>query len=523
MRRTLHIIVAASLLAAFATTAGAQPAKTDGGLIEGTATNGVTAYKGIPFAAAPVGDLRWRAPQPPAPWQGVRKADAFGPACPQDQSFNKFIGLPELPTSEDCLYLNVWTPAKSSGAKLPVMVWIYGGGFTGGATGLPTYDGAHLASKGVVLVSIGYRIGALGYLAHPELDAESGGHGSGTYGLMDQIAGLKWVQKNIAAFGGDPAKVTIFGESAGGYSVSMLAYSPKARGLFARVIAESGANFHPPKVTADEGGVSAPALALAEKQGTDFLGKIGAKSIAEARKVSPAAIMKAQGPELGAFWPALDGNVLPGDEYVAYEHGAYNDTPALIGTNEDEGAVFVRQATVDEYTRMVKAQYGNKASAILAAYPAMTDAQALRAQRDLFADTAFVWPTYAWAHLQSANGKSAVFEYRWTHRPPNYDKFPMLKDVKASHGSEIDYVFGNGDKSWTDSDRKISDELETYWIDFAKTGDPNGGGLPTWPAYTDAKPAVMKLDVTPEPIALPEMSRIKALDDYYAWRREQAK
>jgi para-nitrobenzyl esterase len=275
-------------------------------------------------------------------------------------------------------------------------------------------------------------------------------------------------------------------------------------------------------VSADEGGLSIPTLALAEVHGRSFLEKIGARSIADARKVSAAEIMKAQGPELAVFWPALDGNVLPGDEYVAYEHGDYNNTPALIGTNEDEGAVFVRQAILAGYTAMVRKGYGEKADAILAAFPATNDAQALRAQRDLMSDTAFVWPTYAWAKLQSADGKSSVFEYRWTHRPPNYDRFPMLKDVKASHGSEIDYVFGNGDPSWTDADRKVSDEIESYWINFAKSGDPNGGGRPAWPAYSNAHPSVMKMDVAPEPITLPEMPRLKVLDDYYAWRRAQA-
>jgi len=520
MRLTLISACTAALLS-FVATADATPVKTDSGLVEGTTVNGITAYKGIPFAAPPIGDLRWRAPQPAPPWTGVRKADALAPACVQDQSFNKFIGLPELPLSEDCLYLNVWTPAQSANAKLPVMVWIYGGAFVGGATGYPLYDGAHLAGKGVVIVTIAYRVGAFGFLAHPELDTESGGLGSGTFGLMDQIAGLQWVQRNIAAFGGDPSNVTIFGESAGGYSVSMLAYSPKAKGLFARVIAESGANFHPAKMSADDAGLSLLGLGLADKNGVSFLQKIGANSIATARKIPAADIMKAQGPGFAAFWPVLDGNILPGDEYAAYQRGDYNDTPALIGTNEDEGAVFVREATLVSYTDMVRKGYGANADAILAAYPASNDATALRAQRDLFSDTAFVWPTYAWAQLQSANGKSHVFEYRWTHRPPSYDKFPMMKDLKASHGSEIAYVFGNAEAGWTDADRKVSDAIETYWINFARTGDPNGAGAAAWPAYSVAAPTVMKLDVMPEQTTLPNGARLKVLDDYYAWRRGQ--
>jgi len=520
MRLTLISACTAALLS-FVATADATPVKTDSGLVEGTTVNGITAYKGIPFAAPPIGDLRWRAPQPAAPWTGVRKADAQAPACIQDQSVNKFIGLPELPLSEDCLYLNVWTPAQSPNARLPVMVWIYGGGFTGGASGYPVYDGAHLAGKGVVLVSIAYRVGAFGFLAHPDLDKESG-RGSGTYGLMDQIAGLQWVQKNIAAFGGDPNNVTIFGESAGGYSVSMLAASPKAKGLFAHVIAESGANFAPAKTSGDEGGFNLDSQAIGDAQGTAFLQKIGAKSIAEARKISADTIIKAQGPQLAVFWPVLDDNVLPGDEYALYEQGKYNATPALIGFNEDEGAVFVREATLASHQQNVRKGYGEKADAILAAYPATDDATALRAERDMFSDTGFVWPTYAWARLQSAAGTNPVYVYEWTHRPPGYDKFPMMKDMKASHGSEIAYVFGNAEAGWTDADRKASDAIETYWINFARTGNPNGGGVAEWPAYSNASPTVMRIDVSPETIPLPNMARLKVLDDYYAWRRGQS-
>jgi para-nitrobenzyl esterase len=502
--------------------AGAAPVKTEGGLVEGTVQDGIAVYKGVPFAAPPVGDLRWRAPGPVVAWSGVKKSDAYAPACEQDESLNAFIGFPVLPLSEDCLYLNVWTPAKSPSERLPVMVWIYGGGFTGGATAFPTYDGASLAHKGVIVVSVAYRVGAFGFLAHPELDRESSAHASGTYGLMDQIAGLKWVKANVAAFGGDPGNVTIFGESAGGISVSMLAASPKAKGLFARAISESGGSFAATKQTGKEGGMNVPSLALAEKQGTEFVAKLGAKSIAEARKVSADTIVKAAGPALGTFWPALDGDVLVDDQYRMYQAGNYNDVPVLIGTNADEGSLFVRSATVASFTDSIRAGYGDHADSLLKVYPAADDKQALKSGRDVFRDTAFAWHTWAWARLQSGAGKSKVFVYYFTHRPP-YPDNPLFKDAGASHGAEIAYVFGNQPamEPWSAADRQVSDALQTYWTNFARTGDPNGGGVPAWPAFAGSDPQVMQLDAAPTPIAVPNVEQLKVLEDYYAWRRNQ--
>src|SRR5690606_9361486 len=297
------------------------------------------------------------------------RADAFGPSCMQAESMMAFLGAPPV-ISEDCLYLNVWTPARSANERLPVMVWIYGGGFAAGSTASPAYDGTQLAKKGVVLVSVAYRVGAFGFLAHPELSAESG-TGSGNYGLLDLIAGLEWVRDNIAAFGGDPGNVTIFGESAGGYAVSMLAASPLAAGLFHKAISESGASFAPPRTGALATGMNMATLAVAEAEGKAFLERLGATNIAAARALDAAAIQQAQGPGLGTgFWPVADGHVLLGDSYALYAQGRFNDTPILIGTNSDEGALFVQQAQVSpaDFEAQVRAQFGERADAILAAY-----------------------------------------------------------------------------------------------------------------------------------------------------------
>src|ERR1700733_2389908 len=285
-----------------------KPLHTPSGLLQSTMEDGITVYKGIPFAAPPLGDLRWRAPESPAEWTGVRDASKFAPVCIQVPIVNAVLGMDAVTTSEDCLYLNVWTPAKSANDRLAVMVWIYGGGFTIGGTSIAGYNGANLAKKGVVVVSVAYRLGKLGFLAHPQLTAEQGGH-SGNYGLLDQIAGLQWVKHNIAAFGGDPSRVTIFGESAGGISVSMLAASPLAKGLFHGAISESGGNFAPQR-QANEGGEYMDSLATGEKNGVALLAKLGAASIADARKRSAVDVLKSSPSALGGSWPIFDGYVL---------------------------------------------------------------------------------------------------------------------------------------------------------------------------------------------------------------------
>jgi para-nitrobenzyl esterase len=380
-------------------------------------------------------------------------------------------------------------------------------------------DGTKLAQKGVVLVSTAYRVGAFGFMAHPELSRESS-KGSGTYGLQDMIAGLRWVKENIARFGGDPSRVTIFGESAGGIAVSMLAASPAAKGLFHRAISESGGSFAPPRA-ANEAGQAVPTLAAAEANGKNFVESLGAKDIKAARALSAEQIQKAMGSGggLGRFWPAADGHVLPGDQYELYEAARFNDTPVLIGTNSDEGAMFVRGAvTPAAFEQQIRSGYGPHADAILKVYPHATDKEAHRSTKDVFRETAFAWHTWAWAKLQSQKGKSKAYAYYFDYRTP-------ATPDGANHAAEIAFVFRNLEmmgKPATDA-VALSDLVSSYWVNFAKTGDPNGPGLPAWPAFTVKDQQVMFLDPAPAAKPVPNIEKIKVFDGYFLWRREQAK
>ena len=522
------LAICAALVAAsvsFVSPVGAQVKDVDvtGGKVSGVVANGIVSFKGIPFAAPPVGALRWKSPQPLQSWTGVKQASEYGPSCMQDANFAKIFGA-TAPIREDCLYLNVWTPAKSAGDKLPVMVWIYGGGFIGGMTSVPAYDGTRLAEKGVVLVSVAYRLGVFGFLAHPELSKESG-KGSGNYGLQDMIAGLQWVKANIAKFGGDPSRVTIFGESAGGIAVSMLAASPAAKGLFARAISESGGNFGPPRF-ANEGGANVPPLKVAEASGQAFLGKLGANDIKTARELPAEKLQAAVGPGLeGGFWPVFDRDVLPGDQYELYQAKRFNDTAVLIGTNSDEGALFAPPgATPAMFESFVRPSYGKHADAVLAAYPHATNEEAAKASRDLLRDSLFGWPTWAWAMLQAQKGTGKAFVYYFDHRPPQSPN-------GANHGSEIGYVFKNLGSGGAlglagpprPEDLAMSDLVSSYWVNFARTGDPNGPGLPAWPAFSATAQSAMHLDTKSSARPVPNMTQLKALDGYFAWRREEAK
>jgi para-nitrobenzyl esterase len=511
----LGAVVAVALLVAAPAQSQVRQVTVTGGRVSGVVAGGIASFKGIPFAAPPVGALRWKAPQPVKPWTGVKRATAYAPSCVQDAMFSKMFGAPPA-SSEDCLYLNVWTPAKTAAAKLPVMVWIYGGAFVGGQTSIPTYDGARLAEKGVVLVSIAYRLGVFGFLAHPELSRESK-KGSGTYGIQDQIAALRWVKANIARFGGDPESVTIFGESAGGISVSMLAASPAARGLFHRAISESGGNFGPPRVT-NEGGATVPPLDVAEATGRTFLETLGVASIAAARKLPAAKVQAAVGGGLtSAFWPVFDGDVLPGDQYALYEAKQFNDTPILIGTNSDEGGLFVLPGiTPESFEKQIRAGYGARAEAILGAYPHSTSAEAYKAAKDVFRDSVFAWPTWAWAQLQSRHGAGKVYLYYFDHRTPQ-------SPLGAQHAAEIAYVFRNVTGPMRPEDSAMTELMSDYWVNFAKTGDPNAPGLPPWPAFTPGEPTAMHFDGRPGSKPVPNMAPLTALDEYFAWRRASAK
>jgi para-nitrobenzyl esterase len=402
------------------------------------------------------------------------------------------------------------------------MVWIYGGGFIAGSTSIPLYSGEQLAKHGVVVVSIAYRLGPMGFLAHPELSAESPQHTSGNYGLLDQIAGLQWVQRNIAAFGGDPRKVTVFGESAGGISVSLLAGAPLAKGLFRGVISESGGSFGPTR-RPGEPGENMPTLADAERAGIAYTRRLGAGSIAELRKLSAQSVQNA-GFELGTFWPVLDGKVIVGDQYEAYRKGGYNDTPILIGTNSDEGALFGPPASTDAYVAAVHARFGPYAAELLKLYPP-TPSQWRQSSMDLARDVAFAWHTWVWADLQSQTGKSKAFVYYFDHVPPRAPDSPFNGAIGAVHTEEMPYVFQHLDLwpvAWTPQDRALSETLASYWTNFAKYGDPNAPGLPPWPAFEHGNQAVMRFERRPQAGPVPNLRKLQGLDAYFAWRRTPA-
>lgn len=494
----------------------------EGGMVNGVVQDNVTIYKGIPFAAPPTGDLRWKAPQPVIPWQGVLAADKFGPACPQapfpnTSSMKNCVGE----TSEDCLYLNVWTPASSLLEKRPVMVWIHGGGFAIGAPSIENYDGKKLAQKGVVVVSIAYRLGVLGFMAHPQLSSENTLGISGNYGLLDQIAGLKWVQNNISAFGGDPGNVTIFGESAGGISVSMLCASPLAKGLFKRAISQSGGSFGPIR----EQKLSGTVLSLkgAETQGVNFAERMGAKSLAQMRQMTPEQFLKdPEAANMGGFWPVCDGHVIVDDQYKLYSKGQYNDVDVMIGTNSNEGAIFVHGVNAKQHKASLQKTFGPLAEKALRVYPAIDDAFALQSARNIFRDTIFAWPSWVWARLQKETGRSNVYVYYFDQRQP-----PRLQGhslSSAAHADDINYVFGhvvhNYNFQYTDDDRKLSDLMMDYWVNFAKTGNPNKEGLPQWPQFDTGGNTVMYLKNTAcHPGPIPNIKQLEFMEEYFKWLR----
>lgn len=487
-----------------------QPVKVDGGLLQGTAEDGLTVYKGIPFAAPPIGNLRWKAPEPAAKWTGVRMADKFAPGAVQGIN-------PPSGKSEDCLYLNVWSPAKSTKEKLPVLVWIYGGGFAVGYTSDPMYSGEKLAKKGVVFVSVAYRVGQLGFLAHPELSKESPHHVSGNYGLLDMIAGLQWIKKNISAMGGDPDKVTIFGESAGGIAVSMLCASPLAKGLFRGAISESGGSFGPARATTYPG-ENLKYLKDAEITGEGYAKAAGVTSIDELRKIDADKLPGGRG--IGMSWPIIDGYTIPDDQHILYEAGKYNDVPVLVGYNSDEGASFSPPKTPEEYISGVQKRYGKFADELIKAYPAGTSTVPKTA-RDLARDAAFGWQTWSWARLHAKNGKSKVFYYYFDQHP-NYPDSSKRFGYGSPHGQEVAYVFqhlNTADHNITKTDIDISDAMSTYWTNFAKYGDPNGNGVPAWPAFSDARSIVMYFGQTSHTGPVPSAESLKVLDKYFEWRR----
>jgi para-nitrobenzyl esterase len=497
MRRLISFgfLFAVGLLAAACgdNAASDGPVRTEAGLVSGTpgAVEGVLAFKNIPFAAAPVGDLRWQPPHPVEPWDGVRPGDAFGPVCMQPRGegrVNVSVDLPDSPPqSEDCLTLNVWTPAESADERLPVMVWIFGGAYYEGAGSSPHNHGDHLAAKGVVLVTFNYRLGPLGFLAHPELTAESEHDASGNYALADSIATLQWVQRNIAAFGGDPDNVTIFGESAGAAMAGGLVGSPEAAGLFHRAIAESGAWM---------GLTIAPMRSResAEAQTVEAAAELGLDTLAELRAM-PAEEASSMLPRQGMI---IDGWIVPEDLSITFAEGRQNAVDVLVGSNRDEGAFanFGPPMTADAWAESAQQRWGDLAAAGLAAYPVASDAEAAAASTSLMGDN-MAWHMRLFAERQAALGKNSWLYY-FTHEPP----YPEgARNMGAVHTVEIPYVFNNlapprvfpdaSSPELASADPRelaFADEVSSYWVNFARTGDPNGPGLPEWPAFTALGP-----------------------------------
>jgi para-nitrobenzyl esterase len=498
--------------------AHAGPVKVDGGLLEGTVEDGLAVYRGIPFAAPPVGDLRWRAPQPAARWTGVRKADSFGRACLQ---INQAIANLPAP-SEDCLYLNVWTPATRADERRPVMVWIHGGGFTAGTPPERLYHGEAIAAKGVVVVTVAYRLGVFGFLAHPALSAENNRRVSGNYGLLDMIAALQWVKKNIAAFGGDPGRVTIFGESAGGIAVSMLCASPLANGLFQAAISQSGGSFGPVREGGGPGENMQP-LASAEKAGAAWSAATGAASLTDLRKTPGEKLLEASRGQRGLAWPITDGWVIPDDQYNLYAAGRYNNVPILAGYNSDEGASFGNVTSRDAYVTGVQQRYERFAEKLLAVYP-WGEGAARKTARDLSRDTTFGWHTWTWARLQTKTGGTKVYLYYFDQHPQYPVDSPRF-GFGSPHAAEMPYVFNHfvfRNSQPTPDDLKLSDTMTTYWTNFAKNHDPNGEGLSVWPAYNESAPQMMHLVSAPKAGPIVSEGGLRALDEYFAWRRQSS-
>jgi para-nitrobenzyl esterase len=508
---TRSLLAAAALLVLPSAFLHAQPAgnllvKAPAGSLQGSmqTTQGgpARAFLGIPYAAPPVGDLRWK-PDAPAPtWTGVRQATTFGSRCMQPALFDDMFFRDPGP-SEDCLTLNIWTPANASpSARLPVMFWIYGGGFNTGGSSEPRQDGAHLATKGVIVVSFNYRLGIFGFYTHPELAAESPTHSAGNYGLMDAVAALRWVRANISSFDGDPNNVTIFGESAGSFAVSGLMASPTAHGLFEHAIGESGGALGGPTLRFDP-------VATREAKDADFArDKLHADTLAALRALPAEQLLAAAGP--AHFSPDIDGSFLTESPAAIFAEGKQNDVPMIAGWNHDEGGSGKAATTITptggssaapsanalsdtaRLREMAEKDFGDRASQFLTAFPGGNDAEALASIQEYSTAKFIAFGTWKWLEAQTATGKAPAYRYRFDLVPPPDPARPNR--FGAFHSDDIEYVFGNLDSrkgiAWRPEDYAMSEQMMTYWSSFARTGDPNRGvkgtNLPLWPVYAPA-------------------------------------
>ncbi|MFZ9418254.1 MAG: carboxylesterase family protein [Sediminibacterium sp.] len=483
-------------------------ATTNAGKVAGFKEGNINVFKGIPFAAPPVGDLRWKAPQPVKPWSGVKDCIQFAASPVQGEPIpfmcwsEEFL-IPKKPIDEDCLYLNVW--AKNTAAKKPVLVYIYGGGFRSGGAGCAIYDGKEMAEKDIVFVSINYRVGVFGFLAHPELTKESGYGASGNYALLDMIAALKWVKQNIAAFGGDPNQVTIAGQSAGAFAVNHLCATPLAKGLFKGAIAQSGGSVLTSTLR------PTTSLQQAENMGIDFAKHFKVSSIQDLRKISAEDILKSN---QGLSYPIEDGYVLPSSIADIYSNGKQNDIALMLGWNLDD-KVTGPPVNAEAYKQQLQKQFGTNAEKVLQYYPATNDAIAATSQDNLSRDGFFGVQGYAWANAQLHKGKSKIFIYNFNRKLPAYS---AASNFGAFHTGEVPYVFNNlktVNRPWEDIDIQLADQLSSYWANFVKTGNPNGGNLTHWPSYTTEKDQVLVIDQQTNATKMPFKDGLRILSTLY--------
>jgi para-nitrobenzyl esterase len=500
-----------------------EPVMIKSGLVSGVYNddNTVQSFLGIPYAAPPVGDLRWKAPQPAEPWEGIRICDTFGPNEPESLDVQKMLAGISMPYpiltlmtpldaefSEDCLNLNIWTPARTQDEKLPVLIYIHGGGFIGYSAQVPAYTGEGLAEKGIIMVSINYRQHVFGFLALPELTAESGRNASGNYGIMDQIAAIQWVKDNIAAFGGDPGKITIAGQSAGSISVNIITSSPPAKGLYQRAIGESAALFSD---------ALRPILSLseAESQGKSLMQSTGVSSLADLRKLSTGKLFEAAQPESYSWWPIVDGYILPDSVGNIYAQGRQNITPLLLGSNKDE--VAETPITPDQFILDAQSTYGNMADEFLSIYPIVTSAESQDLTGPVKTDNQFGWQMYQWAKL--AAGEANVYLYYFDRVPPG--------QASSFHTAEVPYAYNNLEvlrkSGWQgeDVDQALEDTTSSYWVNFVKTGDPNSSGLPEWSTFRSSKDKVMRLGDNIGMIDNPRTAVYNFIDRYLASLKEK--
>lgn len=534
----LMIIASAYVLAVSAQQNSSFPvqATIENGLIEGMyeTKSGLQMYFGVPFAKPPVGNLRWKAPQPADKWQGVKSTKAFGPRPVQAIVFGDMNSRSDG-LSEDCLYLNVWTPAKRNTTGLPVLVYFYGGGFVAGDGSEPRYDGAAMAKKGIVVVTVNYRLGIFGFFAHPELSKEASYKGSGNYGLLDQQAGLKWVQKNIAAFGGDPKKVTIAGESAGSISVSAQMASPLSKDLIAGAIGESGAGINPT--------LSPVPLAEAEKTGLEFATKAGYPSLAQLRALSTRDLYEiyAESKRFG-FPTVIDGYFYPKTIPEIFKAKEQAQVPLLLGWNSTEipGMAFMQGQpyTEENYVKKVKEAYPNDHAEVLKLYPYSSPKEIEWSATMLASDRFIAYSTWKWFDLHRKNSSKPVYRYLYSKlRPPLVDKSltpglaggtvrgqqgpPRPEPIGAPHACEIEYCMGNldlvKDYAWTEDDYKVSETMLSYFANFIINGNPNGDKLPEWPAAEaqDTTPPVMVIDTQSKAVDAKDDARYVFLDKAY--------